>query len=454
MPGTSLPLLLLLLAGAGSDPARPPAALCVLRSPLAAGVLRLEASDGKELLSANWAPRRRAGLSGCSVSAEPREVAAFLGRCSAGAQEAEEPDFPGMEEAKAACLDGADGREASSRRRTKRGFTYPGTLWCGAGNIAESYEELGAHQETDRCCREHDHCQHVIHPFTYKYGYRNFRWHTISHCDCDNRLKACLRAVNDTASRVVGQAFFNVIQVPCFEFAYKEQCVEPYLYVWCKNYTTVAVAVAQDPVLYEYGGGLIDGLATHQPPPAKSSTTTTSFRLSAGSSPLPHKPDPAVVAAAGTTPAPQARPSDTPRKQRKGKGKGRKGRRGKGLKKKKAEAKAVTIPHPAREDPAAFPKQLVEQEPAKVDFQDPVGRPDLGEEDLFNAILGDDPAGLAEPGGREPTALPKATPRPPTVQPPPRKRKGRRRRLRERDGRSQHLPHPDLGGKISAVQAA
>ncbi|XP_034995531.2 protein PROCA1 [Zootoca vivipara] len=362
-----------------------------------------------------------------------------------------------MEEAKAACLDGADDGEASSRRRTKRGFTYPGTLWCGAGNIAESYEELGTHRETDRCCREHDHCQHVIHPFTYKYGYRNFRWHTISHCDCDNRLKACLRAVNDTTSRVVGQAFFNVIQVPCFEFTYKEQCVEPYLYVWCKNYTTVAVAVAQDPVLYEYGGRLIDRLATHQPPLAKSSTAaTTSFHLSAGSSPLPRKPDQAVVAAAGTTPAPQARPSDIPRKQRKGKGKGRKGRRGKGLKKKKAAAaKAATVPHPAREDPAAFPKQLVEQEPAKVDFQDPVRLPDLREEDPFNAILGDDPAGGAEPaGGREPTAPPKAAPRPPTAQPPPRKRKGRRRRLRERDGRSQYLTHPDSGGKVSAVQAA
>lgn len=46
------------------------------------------------------------------------------------------------------------------------------------------------------------------------------------------RLKECLRQVNDTASRVVGQAFFNVIQVPCFEFTYREECVEPYLYVW------------------------------------------------------------------------------------------------------------------------------------------------------------------------------------------------------------------------------
>ncbi|XP_053941131.1 protein PROCA1 [Cuculus canorus] len=145
--------------------------------------------------------------------------------------------------------------------RPRRGLTYPGTLWCGAGSNADAYEQLGEHRDTDRCCRDHDHCQHVIHPFTSRYGYRNLRWHTISHCDCDRRLKDCLRRVNDTASRVVGQAFFNVIQVPCFEFTYKEECVEPYLYVWCKAYNTVAIAVPREPVLYEFGGELIDRAA-------------------------------------------------------------------------------------------------------------------------------------------------------------------------------------------------
>ncbi|KAL2297354.1 hypothetical protein Nmel_016655, partial [Mimus melanotis] len=155
----------------------------------------------------------------------------------------------------------APGAAPPGRPRARRGLTYPGTLWCGAGSNADSYEQLGEHRDTDRCCRDHDHCQHVIHPFTARYGYRNLRWHTISHCDCDLRLKECLRRVNDTASRVVGQAFFNVIQVPCFEFTYREECVEPYLYVWCKTYNTVAVAVPREPVLYEFGGELIDRAA-------------------------------------------------------------------------------------------------------------------------------------------------------------------------------------------------
>ena len=43
-------------------------------------------------------------------------------------------------------------------------------------------------------------------------------------------LKACLRRVNDTSSRVVGQAFFNVIGVPCFDLAYEEQCAERHWY--------------------------------------------------------------------------------------------------------------------------------------------------------------------------------------------------------------------------------
>uniref|UniRef100_A0AAY4B3Q6 Phospholipase A2-like central domain-containing protein n=1 Tax=Denticeps clupeoides TaxID=299321 RepID=A0AAY4B3Q6_9TELE len=103
----------------------------------------------------------------------------------------------------------------------ERGFTYPGTLWCGAGNIADSYEQLGEEfAETDRCCRVHDHCPHVVHAFSSNYGYTNSSGTPSATATADNQ---CLRTVNDTASRVVGQAFFNVIEVPCFRFSYEEQ---------------------------------------------------------------------------------------------------------------------------------------------------------------------------------------------------------------------------------------
>ncbi|KAG7470619.1 hypothetical protein MATL_G00115830 [Megalops atlanticus] len=148
----------------------------------------------------------------------------------------------------------ASGETGQALRRSKRGFTYPGTLWCGAGNIADNYDHLGEFAETDSCCRAHDHCPYVIHPFSSKYGYTNFKWHSICHCDCDNGLKECLRKVNDTASRVVGQAFFNVIEVPCFEFVYEEQCVERYWYGVCKRYDKVPVAVARESIPYDFGG--------------------------------------------------------------------------------------------------------------------------------------------------------------------------------------------------------
>ncbi|KAG7253888.1 hypothetical protein CRUP_029381 [Coryphaenoides rupestris] len=139
-------------------------------------------------------------------------------------------------------------------RRSKRGFTYPGTLWCGAGNMADNDDDLGEFAETDSCCRTHDHCPHVIHAFSTKYGHTNFKWHSICHCDCDIAMKQCLRKVNDTASRVVGQAFFNVIGVPCFEFAYEDHCAERHWYGLCKRYEKVAVAVPQPVIPYDFGG--------------------------------------------------------------------------------------------------------------------------------------------------------------------------------------------------------
>ncbi|MEE6469113.1 hypothetical protein FKM82_008509 [Ascaphus truei] len=229
-----------------------------------------QATDGKELVISTWDSRRQ--LVSCYVDRDEEAVTSFLSRCRVEREKREAPGDNWFSEARLACQlfhrAAPSGAQSHNRditasteqqlHRVKRGFTYPGTLWCGAGNNADTYEDLGEHKETDACCRVHDHCAHVIHPFTSNYGYRSFRWHTISHCQCDSQFKQCLRGVNDTTSRAVGQAFFNVIQVPCFDFTYKEQCVERFWYGWCKKYNTSTVAVPRDSGLYDYGGELID----------------------------------------------------------------------------------------------------------------------------------------------------------------------------------------------------
>jgi len=44
------------------------------------------------------------------------------------------------------------------------GITVPGTKWCGPGNTAANFEDLGRERETDKCCRAHDHCDEIIEP--------------------------------------------------------------------------------------------------------------------------------------------------------------------------------------------------------------------------------------------------------------------------------------------------
>uniref|UniRef100_A0A3B4U8E7 phospholipase A2 n=1 Tax=Seriola dumerili TaxID=41447 RepID=A0A3B4U8E7_SERDU len=208
-----------------------------------------QVSDGAEVVRSVVSPSGK--LVNCSVIVNQMQVKSFMHECRLGLKEQRaarqlETRFARMNEAKLMCrefkqrsgrsdrveTDDSDDSALQNKvlKRSKRGFTYPGTLWCGAGNMADNYDQLGNFAETDSCCRTHDHCPHVIHAFSSNYGHTNFKWHSICHCDCDNTLKDCLRKVNDTSSRVVGQAFFNVIGVPCFEFAYEEQCAERHWY--------------------------------------------------------------------------------------------------------------------------------------------------------------------------------------------------------------------------------
>lgn len=50
---------------------------------------------------------------------------------------------------------------------------FPGTKWCGDGNVAANYNDLGELKETDKCCRTHDHCDKTIEAWKSKFGLKN-----------------------------------------------------------------------------------------------------------------------------------------------------------------------------------------------------------------------------------------------------------------------------------------
>ena len=84
----------------------------------------------------------------------------------------------------------------SVRRVKKFSLIADGTLWCGAGNLANSCDDLGEDRESDACCREHDNCPYSYHGNILHKGFRWFGWSTLSHCECDKMY--AFDSLNDT----------------------------------------------------------------------------------------------------------------------------------------------------------------------------------------------------------------------------------------------------------------
>ncbi|XP_023816866.1 group 3 secretory phospholipase A2-like isoform X2 [Oryzias latipes] len=143
------------------------------------------------------------------------------------------------------------GSEVSAHLRVKRGFIVPGTLWCGSGNKAPSFEDLGVFSDTDSCCREHDQCQHTILSFQSEFGVFNSNIFTMSHCDCDDRFHGCLKEANDSISDVVGYTFFNLLKMHCFTFSHRLQCAKRNWFGMCKETQMALYADVHPPTLYE-----------------------------------------------------------------------------------------------------------------------------------------------------------------------------------------------------------
>lgn len=99
-------------------------------------------------------------------------------------------------------------------------FVFPGTKWCGQGNVAENYHDLGAFNETDACCRDHDFCDDIIQSGKTKHNLINPYGTTRLHCKCDAALRQCFRNVRSVIANTVGYIFFSLLQTQCFDFDY------------------------------------------------------------------------------------------------------------------------------------------------------------------------------------------------------------------------------------------
>nr|XP_022916393.1 uncharacterized protein LOC111426203 [Onthophagus taurus] len=93
----------------------------------------------------------------------------------------------------------------------------PGTKWCGTGDIAKDYHDLGAESKVDRCCRTHDLCPVKVRAYTKRYNLTNNSLYTKSHCKCDDELYKCLKRSDSPTAHIMGNVYFNLIQVPCLE---------------------------------------------------------------------------------------------------------------------------------------------------------------------------------------------------------------------------------------------
>lgn len=57
-------------------------------------------------------------------------------------------------------------------------FSLAGTKWCGTGDIAANYFDLGTEKEIDRCCRTHDLCPVKVRAFQSRYGLNNMSFYS------------------------------------------------------------------------------------------------------------------------------------------------------------------------------------------------------------------------------------------------------------------------------------
>ncbi|XP_011303323.1 phospholipase A2 [Fopius arisanus] len=118
--------------------------------------------------------------------------------------------------------------DSKETRMDRLNLIYPGTKWCGSGNVAENSQDLGHFPVTDACCRDHDHCNDVIEALETKYNLTNPTFYTRVECSCDEKFYDCLHRSDDKIASQIGTFYFSLLNTQCFR--------EDYPIVSCKHY--------------------------------------------------------------------------------------------------------------------------------------------------------------------------------------------------------------------------
>ncbi|GAB1868061.1 Group 3 secretory phospholipase A2 [Camponotus japonicus] len=138
------------------------------------------------------------------------------------------------------------------RNRTRRElFMIPGTQWCGRGDRATKYTNLGGFGLADACCRKHDtSCPFHIPAFGKRYGVFNWRISSMMHCACDERFRTCLKMAGTTSADFIGKIFFDVLQSKCFILKPQKVCVKRSWWGKCQHHEYRKQAHVRDNVPY------------------------------------------------------------------------------------------------------------------------------------------------------------------------------------------------------------
>ncbi|ALC40851.1 CG30503 [Drosophila busckii] len=105
------------------------------------------------------------------------------------------------------------------------GITVPGTKWCGPGNTAANYEDLGTEVDIDICCRAHDHCEDKILSNEKLNGLNNDGVFPIFSCSCESAFRECLVALHSMESAALGRIYFRSTNV-CFDYNHPIEACE------------------------------------------------------------------------------------------------------------------------------------------------------------------------------------------------------------------------------------